>query len=951
MDTLDFLRRVLPDSGIFVCAVLNNKKFTHIYCQSPEEMTKRIAKLERKNYNVFYAISSFSEQKRTQATVAHTKVVALDIDCGPAKPYADQKEGIKALKKFLRDSNLPRPVIVSSGNGLHCYWVLTKALPPDRWLPVASWVKQLALDYGLGIDPTITADSARVLRPVNTTNPKGGKKVQLLLDSPPVKVSDLLAGDTPVPSTKHNAKTSKLALALKVEPDLPPAVPEIVRSKCQQVAWATTNAEQVSEPFWYNLMGVAAYCHNPEETAKEWSSGHPQYDPAEAVKKMYQWKNNTDGPATCNRFKNERPKGCQGCPFADKITTPVRLGAQFQESSVEQGAPDKEASTLPIPKPFKRTTAGIKVVIEDTDVDVCSFDIYPVSYGKDEALGYEVVRYHWNRPHTGWQELVFRQALLADGARDFATVIADQGIVLASKRQTEYFQLMLRSYMDELRKKRAMTNLYGSMGWKSDNTQFVLGNTLIRRSSSGSVETKPISLDASGNSKTLDMYGESGTLESWSRFTKVLEQARMKPQMFALGIGLSSVFYAFTGLKGLTISLYGPTGGGKTLAQYWIQSIYGNPDLLHFSSKFTQNSLFHRMGSYCHLPMTIDEVTLMSDKDVADFVYWVSQGRDKARLSRTAQEREIKDWSMPVVVSTNRSINSKLVAAGLDSEAQMMRVLELNVGSHPALTKGSSVGRKIYEFLMNNYGVAGREFLKYLVSLGPNAIAAMVADAPAVLAKDFGSNFTGEERYWEQAISLAYLALRLAHDQEIISFDPKVPVKWVLNELGSIRKQVEESKTDNFEVLSEFINDNALAAIAVSHVGAQTVVDFNRLPRGEVRIRFDLYKAKPQDPTFQRGTLTIHRSYLRKWLSVIGVDYNEFLKDLKENLVSVNDDRTNRAYLGKDTPLKVGQTYVITIDLAHPKLKGLLDLSEDQDSLTMGNLKLVKKSLSTPASS
>ena len=939
MDTLDFLKRVLPDDGIYACAVIEDKKFRHLFTDSVEDLSKKIKKLNKLGHNVFYAVSSFKEKRRRQISVHETKVIALDIDCGVGKPYPSQAEGVRALKKFVKTVNIPIPTVVSSGNGLHCYWVLDKALPPAQWKPLAETIKKAALDHGLEIDPTVTGDSARVLRPTGTVNLKGKKLVQVLVEKPVTSLDKLLVSSQT--HSKHAHRTSRLAAALKVESDLPPAVPEIIRSKCQQVQWATTNPADVSEPFWYSLMGVAAYCHEPEATAKEWSSGHDGYDPVAAVAKMYQWKNSTDGPATCKRFENERPKGCQGCPFAGKITTPARLGAQFKAVEVNEDAPDKQASTLPVPKPFKRTQSGIKVTIEDTDIDVCPFDIYPVSYGRDESLGYEVVRYHWNRQHSGWQELVLRQALLVEGSRDFATAIADQGIVLTNKRQTEYFQLMLRSYMDELRKQRAMTNLYGSMGWKNDNREFVLGNTLIRRNAAGNVETKVVSLDASGNNKTNEMYGTAGTLQKWADFTKVLGKADMHPQMFALGIGLSSVLYSFTGLKGLTISLYGPTGGGKTLAQYWIQSIYGNPDLLHFASKFTQNSLFNRMGSYCHLPMTIDEVTLMSDKDVADFVYWVSQGRDKARLTRTATERDTKEWSMPVIVSTNRSLNSKLIAAGLDSEAQMMRLLELNIGSHKALTKGSNVGRKIYEFLMNNYGTAGRVFIEKLVGLGPEAIQAVVSEAPAVLARDFGSSFSGEERYWEQAISLAYLSLRLSREWGLIAFNEKSSIKWVLDELGSIRKQVQEAKTDCFEVLSEFINDNALAAVAVSHIGAQVMVDFHRLPRGEVRLRFDLYKTKPQEP-FQRGTIMIHKAYLRKWLSVIGIDYTDFIKDLRDSLVSIDDGKNNRAYLGKDTPLKIGQTYVVTMDLCHPKLKGLLDLSDDSEALTMGKLKLVK---------
>ena len=106
--------------------------------------------------------------------------------------------------------------------------------------------------------------------------------------------------------------------------------------------------------------------------------------------------------------------------------------------------------------------------------------------------------------------------------------------------------------------------------------------------------------------------------------------------MFAVNMGFAAPLFNFTGLKGLTISLYGPTGGGKSLAQYFVQSIYGNPDKLHFAAKFTQNALFSRLGLYNNLPMTIDEATMMADKEVGDFLYYVSQGKDKARAPKVS---------------------------------------------------------------------------------------------------------------------------------------------------------------------------------------------------------------------------------------------------------------------------------------------------------------------------
>ena len=131
---------------------------------------------------------------------------------------------------------------------------------------------------------------------------------------------------------------------------------------------------------------------------------------------------------------------------------------------------------------------------------------------------------------------------------------------------------MLRTYMDELRQIRSMSNLYASMGWKENNTQFVLGNTLFR-SSGGEVTKDAISLTSASNKTSQDLYSTKGTVENWVELTSLLEKAGMPWHMFALGIGFSAPLYNFTGLKGLTISLYGPTGGGKTLAQYWVQSI------------------------------------------------------------------------------------------------------------------------------------------------------------------------------------------------------------------------------------------------------------------------------------------------------------------------------------------------------------------------------------------
>ena len=947
MDTLNFLQRVLPSAGFYVTTVINPDGRRQGFFATVEELAKAVTGLDQRGNNTYFAISAFVEKgNRKQENVRATKVIALDVDCGNGKPYPTWREGLAATGQFTQQMGLPKPLIIHSGNGLHVYWVLTEELEPLRWKPLAEAMKAAAKDKGFEIDPAVPADSARVLRPVGTTNPKSGTQVRMLIDAQPVIVEQLAACLSaymvahPV-SLPRSTSSSPLAQALQVQQDFPPANATVIATKCQQIGWAAKNQGDVEEPFWYAMIGVAAHCIDPEATAISWSDQHPGYNASETLRKLSHWKNATTGPSTCKKFEELRPAGCKGCKFKEKVGTPARLGIQYLEVAPSTTAPDTAAHDVSLPRPFKRTADGIKMTVDETDIDVCKFDIYPVGYGKDESLGYETVRFHWNRPHLGWQELVMRQALLTEGHRDFATVLADQGIVLLNRNQTGYFQIMLRSYMDELRQKRAMTNLYATMGWKENFSQFVIGDTVLRRNTDGSVSEESIAL-ASGSARLgHELWHTAGSKDAWVNFTSLLDKADLRAHMFALAVGFSGPLYAFTGLKGLTVSLYGPTGGGKSLAQMWIQSIYGNPDKLHFAAKFTQNSLFGRMGLYSHMPMTIDEVTMMDNKEVGDFAYWVSQGRDKARMNRNAEERDAKTWALPVIVSTNKSMNSKLIASGLDTDAQLARILEVSVPPSKLFTKDSTAGRKIYEFINANYGHVGREFIKRLLELGETGIRAAIAQATEDFRGKYKAQFSGEERFWEQSIILADLAARLAKEWGLIAYDHKDGIEWVLSQVGAIRRAVSEFKIDAFDLLTEYLNENSDATLTVTQTGTnKPMVDFSRVPRGELRVRFEMYR-KTNGDVFTHGTVMLDRTHFRRWLAQRGADYKTFMGEMQDESVLATP-KSNKAYLGKDSPIKLGQSYVIGVNLTHPRLQGILsDADQAIEDMAYGQLKMI----------
>lgn len=939
MDTLAFLRRVLPSSGHYVSVVINDGEPPRQgFIDKLENLSDVVQRLSARGDNTYFAVATFESKQggRKQTNVHGLKALFLDVDCGEGKPYPSWREGLVALGDFVTKTGLPKPLIIHSGNGLHVYWTLDEAVAREDWLPVATALKNATIKLGFDVDRAVPADSARVLRPVGTINPKGGRVVRLLIDAPPTDIETLrrtllqYAGTSVVPTAPRTVmRQGSLLDNLAVKQDYPPADPTVLASKCAQLRWAIDNQKDVPEPLWYAVMGIAAYCENPEETAVAWSKDHPGFDEATTLRKLEHWKRSTTGPATCSRFESERPDGCKNCVFKDKISTPAKLGLRYATSAVADDAPDETATIVPIPFPFKRTASGIKITVNDTDIDVSSFDIYPVGYGRDEVLGYETVRYRWNRPHVGWQTLSFRQALLADaGNKDFATAIADQGIVLKNKKQTEYFQMMLRAYMDELRQLRSMTNLYSTMGWKEGDTKFLIGGTLYSRAADGTV-SKDTATFASMTNKSADaMYSSAGTVEEWAKFTSLTERLNLPVHMFALCVSMSAPLYNFSGLKGLTINLYGPTGSGKTLAQYWQQSVWGDPTKLHYTAKFTQNALFARMGLYNNLPVSIDETTMLPSKEVGDFLYWVSQGRDKARLTRHAEERDAKTWATVVTTSANRSMSSMLVASGMETDAQIARLLEVTVYPHPLFTKSTDAGQKIFTFITNNYGTAGEKLIEHYLSLGEAGIRAALEHHREEFIARYNCKFSGNERFWEQGIMLADFAGKVAKELGIIQFDYTKGTAHVLQQLGMMRDAAKENKVDAFDLLTEYLNEVADQTIAVQHVGSsRAMMDPNTNPRGEVHVRFDLYKPTAT-AQFDKGVVLLDRKHFKTWLSTRGGDYRSVIKEFAEQGVNATPPHA-KAYLGKDTHIKLGQQYVVGVSLNHPRLVGILTNADD----------------------
>jgi len=201
-----FLKEIHPGGPIFVSTQqyfmaegkLQKGPWKDTKCIDQQDAINKISIAITNGLNTYHSIAAFDTASNSRdAENARTMCsFYIDVDSGPEprKRYKTISECEAAITKFMQSTKMPPPsIIVFSGNGYHCYWVLNQNVSIAEWLPVAKNLKELCLKNDFYIDQAPTADAARVLRTVGTknfkdlTNPKLVKVVHPKSDDPVIR--------------------------------------------------------------------------------------------------------------------------------------------------------------------------------------------------------------------------------------------------------------------------------------------------------------------------------------------------------------------------------------------------------------------------------------------------------------------------------------------------------------------------------------------------------------------------------------------------------------------------------------------------------------------------------------------------------------------------------------------------------------------------------------------
>ena len=362
----EFLRAVWPTEGIYCLAtpfiIPGSNPPQRVYAHKTfENVTDAVSFVlgERSSKDFFFAIHTLKEHSRwnpekpnrrtgemgstevrVHPNMRAARAFFFDLDVGNrADKYPSQAEAIVDLRRFCEATGLPRPLVVTSGGGLHVYWLVTESLPSDAWRVEAAKLKQLARHYGLKADPSRTTDTASVLRVAGTFNFKdrsNPREVKALTPASEIGVGEFTqlldkalveAGVEAKTPPRFSAADDLLGSNTVREYDGPPVSLKALLLSCGQMRRLALAKGNYSEPEWYHgVIGVGRFLEDGHRRVQQMSQGHPQYSPDAVREKIRQHESRRDpatgkplGPTSCAKLLDVSGAAnediCRDCAF------------------------------------------------------------------------------------------------------------------------------------------------------------------------------------------------------------------------------------------------------------------------------------------------------------------------------------------------------------------------------------------------------------------------------------------------------------------------------------------------------------------------------------------------------------------------------------------------------------------------------------------------------------
>lgn len=943
-----FYGEILPTEGYYCLVLLPEGR--HLWAESLEELEELTVRYANRT-GVYYGTAAFaSVANRKQANVLSLKALRLDIDAGPDKlekhgpdaVYATQKEAVTACYEFFKATKLVPTYLVSSGAGLHIYYCLDTALRPDEWESLAKGLSRLGKQHGLKIDPSVTEDSARILRPVGALH-HNGKRVSVLRRFGVTYDADALRAVLPaepvlprgiLPRTGINAE-------LDLTPSGPPSSALKIAEHCGALREVAVKKGDVQEPYWRAMIGLVKRTTEGIDIAQEWSSGYDGYDPDEVDRKFEAW---ATGPTTCAEFA-KHTAACSTCKYNGKVKSPISLGL-MTASEIETLPEEKRPEPATLPKPAVKAgapwegcmpdkfevvedKAGRLLLVNSIVIEVESETGDKVPTVVHVPVTHDIFWFgHWSEAGgtddnalvtlclwTGncVRTYMMDQSLIASQAKLLEFLAGKSIHTTNHQRASKAMQDYAKAQLQRIRSSGKRLKVNDRLGMRilpdgslvcAHGKHVIFGDGHIELAQLGPAvrsvaDQFPLPLPESNVGEWGPSVFDEHILPRAKKHVEFLKKyygaKGMERFQLAIMLGLASPFMPF--IKGeyisasnlprssaLSVALYSrQSARGKTTAVSSAILAYGNPsELANDSGRHgsTDNARYSRLSIHGTMPNIMDEMGGATPNSVAAIVSSVANGAARARSTRSGGINEAPPWALINLMTTNTSQRDMIASVQDTTGAIQFRLLEINVDDMPLYDNDlrAKFMEDWSETVHNCVGALGAMIHREICAMGVVTANRLVMDCAARAAKQIGADQNARFQYWGLG---AVFALHI-----------------VLNKLGLAPFDLNDviaSFKEAYDAGTQYVGENVLSCDGrelmrnlLRDLAPNTVITEFESHTGRHSTRYDEpLNPRMPDVIHARHIKTAKRTYvavsaIREWCKEKNVSYREMVHQCRE---------------------------------------------------------------------
>lgn len=975
MNTIDFLKHVLPEEGTKYLVVgipvldgeIKRMGMRHMPFTDLSKFEAVMVDRDKQEENTIYfacaaykkAVSDHPKKKyRSDCNWLGARSFWMDVDCGPKKPYATWKDGFLKLKEVLKAHALPYPTVVSSGNGLHLYWVVEETITDVAvWYKTANLIHEVMLASGFQFDTTKTRDPKAVLRPVGSfhkKDPANHKPVRLAVRSEVLTHEDLFeafsqaASDMGIgfdmfDSMPEFARGSAEGRIGKREYEEQPSSAEKIAERCQQIKFFKDARGDVGYEFWRPVLGVLGYCED-KNVMFDWSSGHAGYSHTATQEEFDKWQEGSgSSPTRCDYMAKMNPSGCDGCEYQGKVTTPLQLGRSLPEAQVvdidakpvqpvETAAPEATSEqaepvrrTMTLPEGYSFTPdGGMQRHIVDED----GIARPPVRFLSCRLLMLERVQDDKNEYHMmlkrispyGEEDTFEVPAYMLNSQSDLVKELGKRDVILDNNNKAPFhLTAYLRDSAEELRRQALANRTIRAFGWSDDMERFAIGREVYHKDGTVTVMPKTKRIEEISH-----FFPEPvGSLELYSEaINRLYAKPGSEVLQYAFCSGYGSILNVFGEIlyNGVSFILFSSdTAAGKSTVCLMSMAGFG-----HYASRTiggiskggTINAIMKAFATARHMPILLDEVS--QDKDVEVFrgmSYTIADGKDKLRLNQDSSFKMAETWRMTPYVTTNRNLQSLIDPEdGSVVEAQKVRVVQIDLPKFgikydTADAAGAQMVTDLTRQVLENSGHAGRRFIQYVVT-HQEELSVRHRDLKAIAR----SKFTNRAyRFFIDHFACTVLAGEVLAKLGIANFKSddliSVGLDVIRHNAENVNLQSEKTSEDVFTSLIDYLSPRIVKTESLhppkglghehAAIKGPGILSGRWVISSETEI--------PDEGTV--NTLYLRKSEVARWCTAKGININWLLEDLTKRKV-YRGHKKMRLGTGLDLPSTNVESYI-----------------------------------------